>query len=261
MPILNTIKIDGQNITEHPPIFLIHGLFGNGSNLTMLGKALSEIAPVYLVDALNHGQSPQVPSMSYQLQAESLLATWDALGITTGCILGHSMGGKIAMATALTAPERVAKLIVADMSPVRYEPHHHRELQALNNLDLSAIKSRKEADAVLAQYLEVSEVRQFLLKSLKREGGHWQWQFALEQLTDHYNDMVDWPYEGNHFDRPTLFIKGQRSNYIQLDYQQAITQQFPHAELKIIADAGHWLHADKPRLFNQIVIKYFKQDN
>ncbi|MFM2479746.1 alpha/beta fold hydrolase [Celerinatantimonas sp. YJH-8] len=261
MPILSTIALPSQAKPTAATIFLIHGLFGSADNLTSLGKELSQYAHVYLVDALNHGNSPHIDSMNYMLQAQSLIETMNALGIVKASILGHSMGGKIAMATALIAPERVENLVVADMAPVRYSHGHHAEFQGLNHVELTRINSRREADHQLSKYIKVEQIRQFLLKSLLKDQTGWHWKFALKELEDNYPDIVDWPFEAMQFNHPTLFIKAQRSDYISTQYQQAIQQQFPSASLKIIADCGHWLHAEKPRLFNRIVVEYLIQDN
>ncbi|MFM2476993.1 alpha/beta fold hydrolase [Celerinatantimonas sp. MCCC 1A17872] len=242
-------------------VLLIHGLFGSGDNFKALGKELSETFQVYLVDALNHGQSPRLPSMQYQTQVEALLATLDAHHIESCHLLGHSMGGKLAMATALIAPERVNKLIVADMAPVAYKHGHNAEFNALKSVNLATIENRRDADASLDKYIAEPSIRQFLLKSLKKENDQWHWLFDVDNLEQSYAQMIDWPFSEHSYAKPTLFIKGQNSEYIKASYQQAIMTQFPRAQLKVIAQAGHWLHAEKPRLFNRLVKDFFASEN
>ncbi|MFM2483851.1 alpha/beta fold hydrolase [Celerinatantimonas yamalensis] len=262
MPLLYTNALPYQGTAKHPQaVFLIHGLFGSGDNLTSLGKYLSKNFQVYLVDIFNHGQSPRMDSMNYRQHARAFLETMNELGVNDGYLVGHSMGGKLAMASALLAPERITKLVVADMSPVRYQHAHKQEFAGLNSVQLDQISNRRDADTQLAQYIDNSGVRQFLLKSLKREGPRWRWQFDIANLQAHYNDIIDWPFEQERFAGPTLFIKGQLSSYIQLTYQNAIVSQFPNAQIKIIAQAGHWLHAEKPQLFNRLVNQFFMPEN
>lgn len=259
---LHTIALKYTGTSPSPiPILLIHGLFGDGSNLSTLGKQLSPFAQVYLIDALNHGQSPRSQTMDYQIHAKALLSTMDQLAIDKAYLLGHSMGGKIAMATSLSAPERVSKLVVADMAPVSYHHGHQSEFDALNHVDLESIQSRREANTQLAQFIENPGIRQFLLKSLKHENQTWFWQFAVHELQQHYSDIISWPFENKQYNGPTLFLKGERSNYLVEQYKEAILAQFPQAKIKIIMNTGHWLHAEKPHMFNRLVGQFFALEN
>ncbi|CAG9000976.1 MAG: Esterase YbfF [Candidatus Celerinatantimonas neptuna] len=255
-----TLKYTGTNPSP-VYILLIHGLFGDGSNLSSLGKQLSKFARVYLIDALNHGQSPRVQTMDYHAQAEALLSTMDTLGIDSCYLLGHSMGGKIAMATALLAPKRVAKLIVADIAPVTYSHGHQSEFNGLNSVNLNSICSRQDANNQLSQFIANPGVRQFLIKSLKHENQTWFWQFAIHELQQFYSDIINWPFSEEKYNGPTLFLKGALSDYLVEKYQDTILKQFPHAKVKILMNTGHWLHAEKPQQFNRLVSQFFALEN
>lgn len=255
------IPYSGQQ-TSPKVIGLIHGLFGSGDNFHQLGKALSDHFQVYLIDAPNHGRSPRLDSMDYQRQAELVLFTLDTLHIKRCGLVGHSMGGKIAMACALIAPERIEKLVVADMSPVHYKAHDHEsEFAALKAVDLTTITSRREADQQMAFYIDNPQVRQFLLKSLVKNDLQWHWQFAVDYLEKHYPSIIDWPFYCEQYQNPVLILKGQLSDYIQSAYQSAFSTHFTQLDFKVIAQAGHWLHAEKPQLFNRLVYKFFAAEN
>ncbi|CAG9296497.1 alpha/beta fold hydrolase [Celerinatantimonas diazotrophica] len=259
---LNVQQLSYQGSEKSPQsVLLVHGLFGSGDNFKALGKELSENFQVYLVDALNHGQSPRAKSMQYHQQADALIATLDAFNIESCYLLGHSMGGKLAMATALLYPQRVDKLIVADMAPIAYQHGHNAEFKGLQSVNLEQIQNRRDADEVLAKYISDSSIRQFLLKSLKKDHNQWHWLFDVDNLEQTYPQMIDWPFTGQSYQKPTLFIKGQNSDYIKESDQQTITTQFPNARFKVIMQAGHWLHAQKPSIFNRLVKDFFSSEN
>lgn len=259
---LNVQPLSYQGNNKSPQnVLLVHGLFGSGDNFKALGKELSENFQVYLVDALNHGQSPRSDSMHYEHQVNALLAALDVFNIESCYLLGHSMGGKLAMATALLSPQRVNKLIVADIAPIAYQHGHDAEFKALQSVNLAQIQNRRDAEEAIAQYISESAVRQFLLKSLKKDHNQWHWLFDVDNLEQTYSQMIDWPFTGRSYKKQTLFIKGQNSDYIKASDQQTITAQFPNAHLKIIAQAGHWLHAQKPSIFNRLVKDFFSLEN
>ncbi|MDN3652243.1 alpha/beta fold hydrolase [Thalassotalea ponticola] len=234
------------------PIVLIHGLFGSLENLNMIAKPLSEQHHVISVDVRNHGQSFHRDQMNYQLMADDVIALLASLNINKAHFLGHSMGGKIAMQIALTKPSLVDKLIVADIAPVTYPPHHNAIINGLRAIDLTAIKSRRDADTLLQTAVDEPGVRQFLLKNLAKNDSGFYWRVNIDAIDKNYASIAT-GFDHGSFDGEVLFIKGANSNYITTEHQPVILQRFPKAKAKIIQGAGHWLHAEKPVAFNKIV--------
>ncbi|UPW20473.1 alpha/beta fold hydrolase [Agarivorans sp. TSD2052] len=238
------------------PVLLIHGLFGSLSNLGLLAKHLEQLGyRVISIDALNHGLSPRSNSMSYRTQAAAVKAVCEELAIDQCAVVGHSMGGKIAMALAQQYPGLISTLVVADIAPVSYQHNHTAVFSGLMSFQPSTISSRLEADKCLAKHIVEPGVRQFLLKSLTKVDGQWRWLFDVEKLYACYSSIIDWS-AGESFSKPCLFIKGELSDYIVADYQTQVAQQFPNASLKVIAGTGHWLHAEKPALFNRLTEQF-----
>ncbi|WP_448547748.1 alpha/beta fold hydrolase [Thalassotalea fusca] len=240
-------------------VVLIHGLFGSLENLNMVAKGLAQHYLVTSVDVRNHGQSFHQDSMTYSELANDVLETLASLGITKYALLGHSMGGKVAMQMALNEPSPISKLIVADIAPVEYPQHHNQIIEGLQSIDLSIVKSRKDADAQLAKYVEEAGVRQFLLRNLAQENGRFYFRCALDFIARNYPQIVV-GYDGdNTFDKPTLFVKGGNSDYITSAHRSKIMQHFPQSQAKIIQGAGHWLHAEKTTAFNKIVSDFLQK--
>ncbi|RWU11557.1 alpha/beta fold hydrolase [Pseudidiomarina gelatinasegens] len=233
------------------PVVLLHGLFGDLDNLKGLGRDLSADFQVILVDARNHGDSFHSDHMNYADMAADLAATLDALNIESAHIVGHSMGGKIAMEFALTYPKRARSVIAADISPVAYDPKHRHILDALKAIDLSTVSNRADADKQLAQHIDTRGVRQFLLKNLSREDGHYTWRINLDTLNSCYEEISGAVRQGS-YDGPILFIKGGDSDYLATAHTDEIKGRFNNVEVKIIEGTGHWLHAEKPRIFNRL---------
>lgn len=238
------------------PVVLIHGLFGSYENLGVIARSLSEQFHIINIDVRNHGRSEHSEQMNYALMTEDLAQTLDALGINHVALLGHSMGGKLAMAFALAYPERVTKLILADVAPIHYPPRHTNVFAGLMAVDLANITSRTDADKQLAEFITEPGVRQFLLKSLIKENDSFAWRFNLAALYENYNELIAAGAEQGQYLGPTLFIKGGNSDYILPEHKQRITQLFPKAEAKVIQDTGHWLHAEKPAMFSRLVIDF-----
>ncbi|MCE0556736.1 alpha/beta fold hydrolase [Motilimonas sp. E26] len=242
-------KINGQGES----VFLIHGLFGSLSNFGLLHQVLSHHYRVISIDVRNHGESPHHPSMAYEEMADDVLKLAKLLDIKTFSLVGHSMGGKIAMMVALKAPEKVHKLVVADMSPVNYEPRHQGVFAGLQAVAESEVKTRGQAQQYLAKHVEEVGVQQFLLKSLYHHKDKMIWRYNLAALVEGYSDIIAWPDTDQKFNGPTLFIKGQLSDYIIDDYWPHGRRHFPNAKIKMIMGTGHWLHAEKPAIFNKLV--------
>ncbi len=249
--ILHT-EITGQG----QAIVLIHGLFGSYENLGVIARALAGQWQVVNLDMRNHGRSDWHDSMSYALMAEDVKDTLDHLGLDQVIVLGHSMGGKIAMEFALRYPERVNKLILADISPVQNRPRHHEILSALDGIDLNNLQSRQQADQQLALSINETGVRQFLLKSLYKEDEQFRWRFNIKALIANYPQLLEAPPSKGPYTGPVLFIKGAESDYLLPEHQSLIQQLFPHSKAKIIMGTGHWLHAEKPVAFAKIVTDF-----
>ncbi len=227
----------------------IHGLFGSQENLGTINRSLASTCTVHALDLRNHGRSPHSDAMDYPLMAQDILAYMDAMGLTSVDLLGHSMGGKVAMSVALLAPDRVRKLIVMDIAPVNYPARQGDVFSGFEAIDLNTLKRRADADALLAQYVKEKAVRQFLLKNLyKDEQGQYQWRMNLAGIHANYSSLRKGLYASVPFEGNTLFLKGGESDYILPEHRSYVLSLFPNASVRIIPEAGHWLHAQKPAL-------------
>lgn len=246
---------------NNPPLVILHGLFGSHDNWAGQSSALAEHYQVWALDLRNHGRSDWDLDTSYAAMSDDLLQFIDAQGFDRILLLGHSMGGKVAMQFALDCPQRVEKLIVVDIAPVFYPPHHNEVFAALKALDLSVLSSRRDAAVQLEDAITDSSVRQFLLKNLYRDGDRFGWRMNLAALESGYEQIAAAPVprgEGGCYPGPTLFIKGELSNYIQAQYREAIAALFPRAEARIMSAAGHWPHAEKPKAFNALLLRFLE---
>lgn len=251
---LNFIHSTHQTTTI--PVILLHGLFGSLSNLANTAKALSNDFSTYQLDLRNHGKSPHSATMTYTEMADDIIELMDNQGIQQAHIIGHSMGGKVAMQLALNHAHRVNKLIVADIAPVTYSHQHDAVLDGLQFLSTTKLTSRQQADELLASYVKHAPVRAFLLKNLARtDSGDYQLRLNVSAIVSNYASVASAP-SGNPFIGPTLFIKGSESAYIQNKHKDEILHLFPAAQIKIISGVGHWLHSDKPDTFNRLVQQF-----
>lgn len=240
-------------------LVLIHGLFGSLENLNMVAKSLSQFYCVTNVDVRNHGFSFHENNMDYSVLAQDVVDTLNHLKIDNTHVLGHSMGGKIAMQVALDFPDRINKLIVADISPVQYPQHHNQIIAGLQSIDLTRITNRKEADDQLAHYVEEVSVRQFLLRNLHKVDDKLVFKCNLSFIAECYPQIIQGYQQNKTFEKPTLFIKGGNSDYITAEHRSIISQLFPQSKAKIIQGAGHWLHAEKTVAFNNTVKSFLDQ--
>jgi esterase len=245
---------------QGPALVILHGLFGSGDNWNTVAKVLANDFTVYTVDLPNHGRSDHTEQMNYPAMAEEVAEFMDQLGLAQAMVMGHSMGGKVAMQLALSDPDRISRLIVVDISPKAYQHRHTGIFETLCALDLATLEGRKQAEEHLAQGIENPMVVQFLLKSLYRnDQGQYAWRFNLPVLQSHYPEIAAAPSAEDPYQGPTLFIKGANSDYIQAEDQPVIARLFPNAQAKIIADTGHWPHAEKGRLFLKQVTDFLNQ--
>ncbi|SIR35935.1 esterase [Shewanella morhuae] len=241
-------------------VLLIHGLFGNLDNLKSLGQTLETHHQVIRVDVPNHGLSEHWQQMDYPSLAHAMAGLLDELDIERAHIVGHSMGGKIAMATALTFPERIITMVAADIAPVAYEPRHNIVFAALESLPLESHTDRRFAlNHLITQGVDEATA-QFLLKNLQRTDTGFRWKLNLNGLKDCYPHIIGWynqsPNPSQVYAGPSLFIRGGDSNYVTSEHRAAIMSQFPAAQAKTLEGCGHWLHAQKPAIFNRIVSEF-----
>ncbi|QBY00968.1 alpha/beta fold hydrolase [Rhodophyticola sp. CCM32] len=229
-----------------PPILIAHGLYGSARNLNVIAKRLSATRQVISVDMRNHGDSPWSARHSYPDLAGDLAEVVTGFGGVAD-VMGHSMGGKAAMALALLHPAAVRRLVVADIAPVTYNHTQVQFIHAMRALDLSGIATRRDADAALKADVPEDGIRAFLLQSLDVKEK--RWRLNLDVLEAFMPQIIGWPDLAGRFDGPALFLSGGASDYVRADHRPAIRALFPAARFAKIPGAGHWLHADKPREF------------
>lgn len=247
-----------HELGEGDPLILLHGMFGMSDNLMPIAREFAQHCKVYVPDLRNHGRSPWHQKMSFSIMAGDVVRLMEQQGIRKAHIMGHSLGGKVAMAIALEQPQRVKSLIVADMSPCSYPARHDQIIKGLKHVSQMDITTRREADSVLSGFVEEEGVRRFLLKSLvKNEQTELlQWRFNLDAVAANYHKLResviwDMPFEGE-----TLFIKGELSDYIVSEHEEPIRAAFPNFQFKMIQNVGHWLHAEKPDAFVKVVSRF-----
>jgi len=243
------------------PLLILHGLFGQSDNWNTLAKRFGDNGfEVYAIDQRNHGLSPHSDVFTYEAMADDIHEFIETHNLHNPILLGHSMGGKTAMFFALKHDGVLDKLIVADMSPRAYEPHHDAVLDALNAVDFSNINTRKEAEAVLSEHISDFGTKQFLLKNIYWEdnaAAKMNWRFNLAAITKNYKEiLVAVPDKITNVH--TLFIRGQKSDYIADKDIPEIEKRFPTYKLETIENAGHWIHAEQPEDFYNDVIAFIK---
>jgi pimeloyl-ACP methyl ester carboxylesterase len=249
------------------PLLILHGLFGMSDNWMSLSKQFAENGfECYTVDLRNHGRSPHSDEFNYGVMADDILELMNDHHIASADILGHSLGGKVAMFFATQNPGRTNKLIVADIAPRYYAPHHDSIIAALHAVDLDSITSRKEAEAQLRISLKDEGTVQFLLKNLywEEKGAGMEkklaWRFNLRAIEKNIDAVGEAVPEDALFQKPVLFVRGEKSGYITTDDEPLIRKHFPIVELKTIPNAGHWVHAENPKGFMEVVLGFLKSD-
>lgn len=248
-------KLEGEGHT----VVLIHGLFGNLDNLGLLARDLKVDHQVLSIDLRNHGQSFHSSEHNYALMARDVDRLLHHLNISQAIIIGHSMGGKVAMKLADLDPEIISQLIILDMAPVAYTvPRHDNVLAGLDAVLEQKPSSRSEVMTLLSQHITLEGVRQFLGKSLVNQDSVMTWRFNVPAIKANYWNILGWePITCSAI--PTLFIKGADSEYIMVEHQSAIQQQFRYAKAHVIANTGHWLHAEKPAEVLRAIRKFINK--
>jgi esterase len=257
-----TIDLAHQDFGGGAPLLILHGLFGSGSNWRSTALRLGEIRRVIVVDQRNHGDSPHTPSMDYPAMARDLCRLMDRLNLASADLLGHSMGGKTAMQTALLYPDRVRSLVVADIAPVAYQRDYSDIFTAMAGVDPSRIRNRGDAETQIARHISDPNLRLFLLKNLGRDGQAYRWKLHVEGIEASMPALLDFPdpVPCRRFDGPTLFVAGELSDYVLESHHEAIRERFPQADITAIPGAGHWLHVERPRHFLSALQQFLGPD-
>ena len=253
-------RTQGQGVN----LLSVHGLFGSQENLGAINRRLAESYCVHGVDVRNHGRSPHQadtqPTMHYSDMAADLVEYLDEQGIEQAHLLGHSMGGKIVMETALRYPDRIISVAVLDIAPVTYTVRRHDDVFAgLKAINLNTLEKRSDADVVLANYISEAAIRQFLLKNLFRKAdGAFGWRMNLETIEQSYEAILSGQQASKPFPGEILFLKGSESDYILPEHRSEVLKLFPGASLRSIHGTGHWLHAEKPDLVANALVRFFQ---
>ena len=249
--------LHSKTLGEGKPLIILHGLFGMLDNWQALAKEFACFFETHIIDLRNHGRSFHANQHNYELMSEDLLSYLNAYNLDEVNLIGHSMGGKVAMTFACMYPESVEKLVVVDIAPKYYPPHHQEILSALNAVEQAKIKSRKDADQILSQYFSESTMRQFLLKNLYwKSSTELTFKFNLKVLSDQIENVGQALHINALFENPTLFIVGQVSNYIKETDIELIESHFPDFEIVEIPNSGHWVHAENPDQFFDKVSRF-----
>lgn len=252
------MNLHSNIIGEGAPLLILHGFLGMGDNWKTLGnKFAQEGYQVHLVDQRNHGKSPHSEEFNYEIMAADIEEYCEQHQISDVVLMGHSMGGKTAMFTAALHPELVKKLIVVDIAPKYYAPHHQQILEGLTALEEADLQSRKEAEDLLKEFISNKGIRMFLLKNLNRKGkDKYSLKLNLPALRANIEKVGEGLQVDESFSGPVLFIKGENSDYITSEDELAIKKQFPEAEIISIENAGHWVHAENMEGFFDAVMKF-----
>lgn len=246
------LNIENYGSSDTPHLLVIHGLFGSGRNWRAIAKRLSADFHVTTVDMRNHGNSFWSDDMSYLGMADDLAGVIEATGAPS-MVLGHSMGGKAAMVLALTRPELVERLIVADIAPVTYGHTQMPFINAMQAVDLAQISKRSDVTDALADNVEDPSLRAFFAQSIDITEEGARWLLNLEALKQNMPDIIGFPEVSGQFTGRSLFVHGSNSDYVDAEGREAIAPLFPGARYAKLKNAGHWLHAEQPRAFIEVV--------
>jgi len=251
---LNTLSYG--NSTQLPDLLIVHGLYGSARNWSVISKRMSDSRRVIAVDQRNHGDSPWFDTHSYLDMAQDLAQVVEHNGAPMD-IVGHSMGGKAVLILALTRPDLVKRLLVADIAPVAYGHDQSQYIQAMQSIDLTHMEKRSEVAQALSKHVTDPALQSFFTQSL--DLGNKRWKLNLDVLQRDMNHVLGFPEVTGSFDKPTLFLSGANSQYVLPDHRPKIKALFPNAVFAKIPNAGHWLHAEQPRAFEQTLRVFFNE--
>ncbi|MFW6350943.1 MAG: alpha/beta fold hydrolase [Bacteroidota bacterium] len=253
------MELNYQQFGKGKPLIILHGLFGMSDNWITLAKKLSENYSVYVLDQRNHGRSGHHQVFNYEAMVEDLMEFIENHQLPPVYLLGHSMGGKTAMQFAFDYPDRLSKLIVADMSPDAYNHKHDKLIEAMLEVDLERFGSRSEIQEALSKKIPDIRIRQFLLKNLYwKDRSSLGWKANLSVINENLPEVFKALDNPVPFEKPSLFLRGSESNYITEKHIPRIRKLFPDAQIKTIEGASHWLHAEKPKEFLDSVIQFLQ---
>ena len=239
---------------KSPPVMIVHGLYGSGRNWGVIAKRLSDQFFVITVDLRNHGDSPWLDTHNYHVMADDLVEVINSLNIKPN-IIGHSMGGKAAMVLALKRPNLVRNLIIADIAPVKYEHDQSQFIEAMQKVDLSKVEKRSDATLALSKFVEDKSLQNFFTQSLDIKAK--RWKLNLKVLRSEMSEILSFPKIESEFSGHSLFLKGEKSDYIKPEHRKLIKSLFTKARFATFKEAGHWLHAEKPREFESTARLFF----
>ena len=255
------MKLNFKQQGDGEPLIILHGVFGSLSNWNAIARRLAEHYQVYTLDLRNHGRSPHAESMTYPEMAQDIAGFLAQQGLASAHVIGHSMGGKVAMVLALTQPQKVRKLMVLDIAPVKYPDRFSALLTALNQLSPGAVKTRADADSQLARLIPAPEVRTFLLQNLSKTAEGYRWRINLPVITRAMPEISDFPQlAGRTFTGETLFVRGGDSDYIQEKFLPDIHRYFPAARVVTVERASHWLHHEQPQRVTRLIEDFLRGD-
>ncbi len=256
---VSALKLHAHVSGKGKPVVFLHGLFGSWQNLGTAIRSVAEHYQVHALDLRNHGKSPHSAKHDYPSLAGDVAQYIDSEIAQESIVVGHSMGGKTAMMLALTRPDILHKLIIVDIAPRSYKPNHDEILRGMAAMQGKTFNSRGDVDNALANWVPEVAIRSFLLKNLILKDGIASWRLNLNTLAEQYPHIADWPQSQLSFDGPVLFLKGAESDYLVDDDREVVQRLFPKAQLKSIAATGHWPHAEKPAVFNKLLLDFINK--
>lgn len=254
------MKLHTRILGNGQPLIILHGLMGSSDNWFTLGKQLAEKYQVFLVDQRNHGLSEWSEEWHYETMVRDLVELIQDHHIINPIVIGHSMGGKTAMLFAGKHADLLQKLVVVDIAPRYYPPHHQTILAGLNSINLASATSRQEVDAQLALHIPALDTRQFLMKNLYRKADNsFAWRMNLPVITEKIEEVGQSFPENLHYAGKTLFIRGEKSDYITVQDEVTISTFFPKGQIATVANAGHWVQAEQPQAFMQVLLPFLEE--
>ena len=256
----NQFNITEDSAADRQSILILHGLFGSKQNWQSIARQISEQCQVFTLDLRNHGESGHHDDMTYHAMADDVFRFISEYSLENVTVIGHSMGGKVAMRMALQHPEIIKRLVIIDIAPVKYDHGFNDLIDSLKALPLDQISSRQEADEHLRATVQPESLRQFLLQNLKNSADGFSWRINLDAIQDNIEALMDFPVDPDvmQYQNSVLFLKGEKSDYIKHEYERTIFKIFSRALFITVADTGHWLHAENPNFVVQEIRKFIK---